>query len=138
MHRRSQAGRDHGTGEQRLEAGVGEVEGDQRVDDMVDQLVQRQGLDLGTEDGLGLPQAFDKPVGQGLGDGVLVGEELVERAGRHAGAGGDGIGGGRLEADLGEDLGSCIQDLLDATLAARLPPSPGRSRRALSHRAPST
>jgi hypothetical protein len=99
---------------------VGQVERHQRVDDVVDQLVQRQVLDLRPEDSLSLAPARREPGGQRLGDGVFIREELVQRAGRHAGPRGDGVGGGGLEADLGENLGGDIEQVLDAPLTARL------------------
>ncbi len=55
-----------------------------------------------------------------LGDGVLILKELVQRARRYAGARRDRVRGGGLEAHFREDLGSNVQDQLDALLTARL------------------
>src|SRR5215510_1651607 len=116
----SEPRRDHRTREQRLEPWMANVEDDQRIDDVVDQFVEGQVLDLGSEDGLRLAQSLDEAIGERLGYGVLVGEELVERAGRDAGAGGNGIGGGGVEADLGEHQRGDVQQQVDAALAACL------------------
>ena len=99
---------------------MGDVERDKRVDHVVDQLVQRQVLDLGPEDSLGFAQAPSETIGQRLGDGVLVREELVQRARRYASASGDRVGRSGLEADLGEDLSSHVKQLFDPLLAPRL------------------
>ena len=58
------------------------VERHQGIDDVVDQLIQWQEFDFGAKYSLCLPQALGKAIGQSLSDGVLVREELVQRAGR--------------------------------------------------------
>jgi hypothetical protein len=127
LGRSRQARRDVRAAEEGPEARVGDVQGDQRIHHAVDQCVQWEIHDLrGEAVRLGGAELLEVAAGEGFGDGVLVGEELVERAGGHAGAGGDGVGGGRLEADLGEQVLGGVEEELDAALAASLAAGHGR------------
>ena len=59
-------------------------------------------------------------VGQGAGQGLLVGEELVQRTNTGARFHGDEIGGGGVVANLGEHLLGGVEDSLDALLRTGL------------------
>jgi hypothetical protein len=117
-----QLGGDVGAGEEGLRGRVGEVEGDHLVDHPVDHLGQGHRGSAGVEGAVDHRRHVGHVAGgEGLGDGLLVGEELVERPGRDPGGRGDAVGRRAVVADVGEDRGRGVEDGLDPALASLLP-----------------
>jgi dihydroflavonol-4-reductase len=79
-----------GRGQQGVGAGLGQVDGDHRVDGAGEQILHRARSGAGGRFPRRL-QLVGVAVGERLGDGRLVGEELVEGPGRDAGPRGDGV-----------------------------------------------
>ena len=63
---------------------------------------------------------LDVPHGDGVDDGLLVGEEAIERADRQPGFGGDARGGYVLQRHLLQQGTGGVEDAVDGSLAAVL------------------
>ncbi|GAA3123887.1 hypothetical protein GCM10020001_050830 [Nonomuraea salmonea] len=116
-----------------LEAGHGPVHVDVDVDDRVDGLpptavvlFEEPAIDSADE-------LLDVAPGELLGDGALVGEELVDRSDRHPGAFGDAGGRQGFVAELVEQFGTRVEHPLDTSGAAALRGLPPESFRLDAH-----